>query len=111
MAGKDGAGGRWTRIHRTPRRSLFTPFKVAGGPGAKSPLKKIRITRGKYIASGKSFKVIDDWSIRANAHRLLEAAWIGTTDFREVAEYVDDDSDEEVQNVYESDAERGGKNF
>ena len=31
---------------------MFTPFKVAGGPSAKTPLNKIRITRGKYFASG-----------------------------------------------------------
>ena len=73
------------------------PFKVAGGPGTKVPLKKIRITRGKYFNTGRSFKVIDDWSVRANAHRLLEGPWIGTTDFREVAEFIDDDSDEEEE--------------
>jgi hypothetical protein len=75
---------------------LFTPFKVASGPSAKTPLKRIRITRGKYVASGKTFKIIDDWTTRANAHRLLEGSWIGNTDFREVAEYIDDDSDEET---------------
>ena len=26
---------------------------------------------------------------------MLEGAWLGTTDFREVAEFIDDDSDEE----------------
>ena len=92
---REGKDGRWTRIHRSARRALFTPFKVAGGPSAKIPLKKIRITRGKFFASGKTFKVIDDWTVRANAHRLLESSWIGTTDFRETADYVDDDSDEE----------------
>ena len=60
------------------------------------PLKKnIRITRGKYFSSGRTFKIIDDGTTLANAHRLLECSWIGTTDFREVAEYIDDDSDKE----------------
>ena len=27
---------------------------------------------------------------------FLEGSWIGTTDFREVAEFIDDDSDEKV---------------
>jgi hypothetical protein len=27
----------------------------------------------------------------------LEGSWIGTTDFREVAEFIDDDLDEEVE--------------
>ena len=77
---------------------MFTPFKVAGGPNAKTPLKRIRITRGKYFASGKTFKIIDDWTTRANAHRLLEGPWIGTTDFREVAEFIDDsDEDQEEE--------------
>ena len=93
--GRDRAGGRWTRIHRSARRALFTPFKVSGAPSAKTPLKRIRITRSKYLASGRSFKVIEDWTVRANAHRVLEGAWLGTTDFREVAEFIDDDSDEE----------------
>ena len=87
---REGKDGRWTRIHRSGRRALFTPFKVAGGPNSKMPLKKIQRTRGKYFASGSSCKSIDDWTIRANAHRLLEGSWIGTTDFREVAEYIDD---------------------
>lgn len=93
--GRERKDGRWTRIHRSARRALFTPFKVAGGPSSKTPLTNIRITREKFFASGKTFKVIDDWTVRANAHRLLDRSWIGTTDVREVADYVDDDSDEE----------------
>ena len=94
--GRDGRGGRWTRIHRSARRALFTPYKVAGGPSSRVPLKRLRITRGKFVATGKPFKVIDDWSVRANAHRVLEGAWIGTTDFRETFEFIDDDSDDDV---------------
>ena len=84
-------------MHRSGRRSLLTPLKVAGGPNAKTPLKNVRITRGKYFVSGRTFKIIDDRTTRANAHRFLEGSWIGTTDFREVAEFVDDDWDEEVK--------------
>ena len=64
---------------------------------AKTPLKRIRITKGKYFAFGRTFKIIDDWTTRANAHRLLEGSWIGTTDFREVAGLIDDDSDEDQE--------------
>ena len=93
---KEGVGGHWTRVHRSARRALFIPFKVAGGPSAKTPLKRIRITRGKYISGGKTFKIIDDWTFRANAHRVLEGgAWLGTTDFREIADFIDDDSDDD----------------
>ena len=73
---KQGQGGRWTCVHRTSRRSLFTPFKVSGGPSKQGGLKKIRITRGK-----------------SHAHRMLEGSWIGTTDFRETVECIDDDTD------------------
>ena len=68
-------------------------MKVAGGPGTKT-LKKLRITRGKFLDTGRTFKIIDDWTVRANAHRVLEGTWLGTTDFRGSSEYVDDDSDE-----------------
>ena len=70
------------------------------------PLNKIRITRGKFFATGKTFNIIDDWTVRANAHRLLEGSWIGATDFREVAEYVDDDSVEEKERKEEERLER-----
>jgi hypothetical protein len=106
---QEGKNGRWTRIHRSARRALFTPFRVAGGPNSKTPLKKLRVTRGKFFASGKTFKIIDDWTVRANAHRLLEGSWIGTTDFREVAEYIDDDSDEEKGRQEEEDKEEEEK--
>ena len=105
--GREGKEGRWTRIHRSARRALFTPFKVAGGPNLKtSTLKRIRITRGKFFASGKTFEVIDDWTIRANAHRVLEGSWIGTTDFRETSEFIDDDSDEDQEEKEEAAAEK-----
>ena len=93
---KQGQGGRWTRVHRTARRSLFTPSKVAGGPGRLAGLKKIRITRGRYFNTGKVFKIIDDWTVQSHAHRQLEGSWIGTTDFRETVECIDDDDEDDV---------------
>ena len=93
--GKQGQGGRWTRVHRSARRSLLTPSKVAGGPGKLAGLKKIRITRGRYFNSGKAFKIIDDWTVRSHAHRMLKSSWIGTTDFRETVECIDDDDDDD----------------
>ena len=93
--GKQGQDGRWTRVHRSARRALFTPFKVAGGPGKRSNLKRLRVTRGRFFSTGREFKIIDDWTVASHAHRLLEGAWIGTTDFREVVEYLSDSSDNE----------------
>ena len=57
----------------------------------------VTVHEAGHFAAGKTFKIIGDWTTRANAHRLIECSWIGTTDFREVAEFIDDDSDEEVE--------------
>ena len=68
-----GADGLWKRAHRTPRRTLFTPFRVAGGPEKGTTLKKIRVTRGKYLGSQQEFQIIDDYTVAANLHRMLKA--------------------------------------
>ena len=57
-------------------------------------MKRIGISRGKSYAYGETFNHIDS-TTRANAHRLLEGSWLGTADTREVAKFIDDDSDEE----------------
>lgn len=95
----EGQDGRWIRTHRSARIFLFTPYKVAGGPGKAIHLKKLRITRGRFFNTGKQFKIIDDWSLPANAHRVLEHAWVGTTHFREAAEYIDDDDSEDANDL------------
>ena len=40
-----GLSGVWTREHRKPRRSLFTPMRVARGPAANTHFLKIRETQ------------------------------------------------------------------
>ena len=80
-AGKQGQGGRWTRIYRSARRALFTPFKEADGPNKRRSLKMLRVTRGKSFTIGREFKIIDEWTVPSHAHRMLEGAWMGTTDF------------------------------
>ena len=44
-------------------------------------------------------------------HRLLDGAWISTTDFREVFEFIDDDSDEnlEVDDLAREDEQEAGE--
>ena len=54
----------------------------------------MRIARGKYFNSGKVFKIIDDLTVQFHAHRMLESSWIGTSDFRETVECIDDDDDD-----------------
>ena len=75
-----GAGGRWTRVHRTPRRSFFTPCRVARGPAHPDELCCDRITRG-VDSSGKSFEVRDDWMNPKSAHALRDKPWTGVTEF------------------------------
>ena len=77
-----GSGGAWHRLHTTPRRSLFTPYKVAKGPGQGVKMNQTRFTRG-ITQSGRSFEFHDDWTIPINAHRVLEEPWIGSTVFIE----------------------------
>ena len=80
-----GIEGTWKRTHRTPRRSLFTPHQVAGGPGKSQKLMKSRTTTGTFVESGEQFKIVDSYTEPRAAHMLLEHAWIGTTEFRAVS--------------------------
>ena len=77
--GKDGI---WHRQHTTPRRSLFTPYKVSKGPRSGISLNHIRFTRG-VTESGKSFEFHDDWTLPETRHKVLEEPWLGYTVFAE----------------------------
>ena len=91
--GSTGENGNWTRIHRTPRRALFTPYKVAGGPDREIRMKRYRITVGVYTLTNQKFRIIDDWLKPNNIHRLLKGCWTGTTDFNEIPEYIEESID------------------
>ena len=69
---------------------MFTPHRVAGGPDPGVTIKKIRITDCIFIRNKNQFQVIDNYHINANAHRMLGEAWAGTTEFREVDDYIED---------------------
>ena len=88
--GSSGANGIWTRMHRSPRRALLTPYKVAGGPDRETRMKRYRVTIGTYTLSGEGFKVIDDWLKPGNAHRLPKSGWTGATSFQEIPEYIEE---------------------
>ena len=79
-----GSNGVWRREHRKPRRSLFTPLRVARGPGADTHFVRIRETNGINTLSMKAFRVVDDWTQSSNAHKVLDFPWIGRTTFRVV---------------------------
>ena len=76
-------GNAETRAHRTPRRSLFTPHRVSGGPAAGRRLKGSRITKGTYVGNGVTFTIVDNYHDPNLAHRVLGNAWIGTSEFTE----------------------------
>ena len=73
-----GAEGKWTRVHSTPRRSLFTPCRVPRGPARPDLLDEHRTTEGTY-ADGSKFRIIDSWRQGGRAHRVLEQPWTGVT--------------------------------
>ena len=56
-----GSSGAWKRAHRTPRRALFTPHRVAGGPGREVALSTRRTTSGAFVGTGEKFVIIDDY--------------------------------------------------
>ena len=66
----------------TPRISMFTPYKVARGPGKGVSLKKSRFTCG-VTENGEAFEFFDDWTIPDCSHRILNEPWIGYTVFVE----------------------------
>ena len=77
-----GTAGTWHRWHITPRRALFTPFRVPKGPGKDLKLKQARLTVG-VTKSGEHFEIVDDWSRQDTRHRRLDEQWIGYTVFTE----------------------------
>ena len=84
-----GHEGTWHRWHTTPRRSLFTPYRVSKGPGKDVPLRSSRFTCG-VTQSGKKFELYDDWTRPDRRHMLLDEPWMGYTVFTvEGASYVD----------------------
>ncbi len=74
------AEGEVMRFHKKPRRTLFTPLRVTEAPPARS-LTPARVTEGRFVDTGKEFRVTDTWTSRASAHRQLERRWTGTTTF------------------------------
>ena len=77
-----GEQGRWVRLHRTPRSSLFNPRKVGNGPGRKTRLNSVRETIG-IDETGRKFAFKDDWLVSRNSPALSKR-WTGMTVFNTV---------------------------
>ena len=92
-----GVRGEWKRAHRTPRRALFTPHRVAGGPGRDAIMLTKRITKGTYVGTGEEFVIVDDYADPNCAHRILKNAWIGTTLIHEKVKPEIDEDPADVQ--------------
>ena len=77
----DRSDGSLTRIHAKPRRTMFTPIGVKGGPIQESAIGQYRVTRGKWMSTGECFAVMDNWKNPKWAHRDLGELWVGETAF------------------------------
>ena len=78
-----GFGGFWKRVHRIPLMAMFTPRRVAGGPGRGITLKGTRVTKGTYVASGRKFQITDFFDDPNDAHRMMSHGWIGTLEMHQ----------------------------
>ena len=76
-----GADGEWTRLHATPRRSLFTPCRVARGPAHPDCLRTRRVTESVDI-EGNQFGIDDDRREPGRAHKVFDLPWTGITTFK-----------------------------
>jgi len=83
----NGEGDNWQenaenviRHHSTSRSKLFTPLRVQGAPPGKA-LTPARVTEGVFLNSGTTFRIVDTWTSRSDAHRDLGARWTGSTRF------------------------------
>ena len=90
LLGSERTGRRLASAASDAAAGTLYPYRVAGGLEAGVQVKKIRVTNGTFIKSRRAFQVIDDYHIKAKSHRLLAGAWIGTSEFREVDNFIED---------------------
>ena len=77
-----GGAGAWERWHITPRRTLFTPYKITKGPSKSVSLLETRFTCG-VTKSGQRFEIIDKWKESDRSHLDLGENWLRYTVFLE----------------------------
>ena len=68
------------RGHHKPRCELFTPLRVAGAPPSRS-LTLARVTEGRFVDTGETFRRVDSWTTKSTVHADLGRRWTGTTRF------------------------------
>jgi len=68
------------RVHCRERRELFTRLRVSGSPPARE-LFSCRVTTRMRTNNKEQFRIIDAWTNRECAHRVLARPWTGSTSF------------------------------
>ena len=71
--------GCWIRVHKRPRRALFTPLGTFGGPLV-SDLSVHRVTMLEY--ADRSADIVSDRWCDRNGRRLMDKKWTGRTIFQ-----------------------------
>ena len=71
--------GCWVRVHKRPRRALFTPLGTFGGPPV-SDLSVHRVTMLEYV--DRSADIVSDRWCDKNGRRLMSKKWTGRTVFQ-----------------------------
>ena len=74
------SGSGWERVHCKPRRTLFTPMKVAGGPANGVLVGDLRVTSGIF-EDGVFFQKVEEWKELEDQHAAMPQAWVGRTEF------------------------------
>ena len=71
------------RVHMKPRRALFTPTGTKDGPII-AALLPTRVTQVETLGTSnkRTYVIIDTWTNRQDAHRILEVRWLGSTVFQ-----------------------------
>ena len=90
LAGGCRRSGDWASDSQDPTASALHAPQSREWPG-----RKLRVTKGTFIRSRKDLHIIDDYSVRSSAHRLLSVAWTRTIEFRvsddDIVDIIDKD--------------------
>ena len=71
------------RVHKHPRRNLFTPLDTGDCPVDPSKLENGRLTRMTFVGGAGGNDVLEDvWDNEGGAHRRLAYHWEGETCFK-----------------------------
>lgn len=64
------------RWHEQPRSKFSSPFQAAGAHSMSS-FTSTRITHGRYVDSGETFMIQDNWTCHTSQRKDLKRSWTG----------------------------------